>query len=260
MNFDTSNSARARGVWIVRVDAASALQIETLRGSLSSREQARLDALRNHDDKVGFAAAHVLTRVALSQLFPIPAEDWNFDYTELGKPFAVSPHGYEDIHFSLSHTRGLVGCAVARTPVGIDLEALNHDLDVDSLIASTIAPHELAQLSNCAPKQKVRRFLSLWTLKEALSKALGVGLNVPFSKIVIELGTADAPQLVDMPASLGDTSRWNLRVLDCGVGHLGAVVDSEPQSAVPPCIGWLKAEALSSPNPVWGPPRNAPRE
>lgn len=79
---------------------------------------------------------------------------------------------------SLSHSGGLAALAVAPvgTRVGVDLEVVRERRDVTRLARFAFAPPEVAQLEALPAAFRVERFYTLWTLKEACIKALGLQL------------------------------------------------------------------------------------
>ena len=77
--------------------------------------------------------------------------------------------GFPDIHFSLSHCREAVACAVDRVPVGIDVECIDR-LDAD-VVAVTMSEREQEQIA-ASPQPEVE-FTRLWTMKESLYKLTG---------------------------------------------------------------------------------------
>lgn len=93
-----------------------------------------------------------------------------FHYGEHGKPLLV---GHPEIHFSLSHCRVAVACAVDRQPVGIDVESVREYSP--QLARYTMSDAELAEIGR-APDAAVA-FTRLWTRKEALLKLTGEGLR-----------------------------------------------------------------------------------
>ena len=89
----------------------------------------------------------------------------------LGKPyFAEGPW-----HFSITHTRGQVFCALAQQPVGIDAERLDRQIS-PTLAEKILSPSELMQYREAEDPQ--RALLTFWVLKEAEAKASGKGLRI----------------------------------------------------------------------------------
>ena len=62
-----------------------------------------------------------LLRAGVSKDFLSKEESLIFAYGPSGKPFF---HDLPDVHFNISHTGGLVVCAVGNIPIGIDAERI----------------------------------------------------------------------------------------------------------------------------------------
>src|SRR6266403_1164813 len=86
-------------------------------------------------------------------------------------------------------TRGMVACAVTRdADVGIDVEGTDRDVRAGDISARFFASSETAALARLAPELRTRRFFDLWTLKEALIKATGLGLAQSMDRFVFDVG------------------------------------------------------------------------
>lgn len=104
-------------------------------------------------------------------------EQPTFVYNEHGKPsLALPPTGGdgEGLHFSLSHCKEGVCCAISDKPVGIDIESANRKIS-DSVIRYSMNEGEQALIRESDDPQ--RTFLRLWTQKEAVLKRLGTGIR-----------------------------------------------------------------------------------
>src|SRR5262249_38781671 len=70
-----------------------------------------------------FLLARGLLRTTLSRYADAPPAAWVFPATGHGKPEIAAPAGLPPLRFNLSHTDGLVACAVAAgREVGVDVE------------------------------------------------------------------------------------------------------------------------------------------
>ena len=87
-----------------------------------------------------------------------------------GKPYFAEG----GCHFSVSHTKKLVFCALSKQPVGIDAEDLSREIKL-SLAEKILSPYEYAQFQTAADKKKA--LLTFWVLKEAAGKLSGEGIN-----------------------------------------------------------------------------------
>ena len=89
---------------------------------------------------------------------------------ERGKPYFVdSPW-----HFSISHTKRRVFCALSPVPIGIDAEEMDRDINL-RLAEKILSPAEKAHFDSAADKRLA--LLKFWVLKEAAAKLSGEGLK-----------------------------------------------------------------------------------
>ena len=91
--------------------------------------------------------------------------------TALGKPYFVDC----PMHFSVSHTKNHVFCALSEHPVGIDAEELDRNICLD-LAEKILSPCELAEFHSAENPRLA--LLTFWVLKEAEAKCTGKGLAV----------------------------------------------------------------------------------
>jgi 4'-phosphopantetheinyl transferase len=129
-----------------------------------------------------FIAAHTLLRSMLATYLDPPPQPWRFLRDLNGKPRIDSAIGSCEVAFSLSHARGLVAVAMAsQGQVGVDVEKIE-PAKADFTVAETyFAPAEVQMLRQAAPCDRTMCFFCLWTLKEAYTKALGAGLEMPLN-------------------------------------------------------------------------------
>lgn len=85
-----------------------------------------------------------------------------------------------DLHLSLSHSHGLVACAVASQPVGVDIEVLTRKprSSLNELAELACTPLQREQLNAIADEQQRHlQFMQWWSLKEAWFKRAGTGVD-----------------------------------------------------------------------------------
>jgi len=90
--------------------------------------------------------------------------------TSRGKPYFIDV----PVHFSISHTKRRVFCALSDRPIGIDAEEINRDIDL-RLADKILSPAERIRYDT-APDKRLA-LLTFWVLKEAAAKASGEGLR-----------------------------------------------------------------------------------
>ena len=171
---------RTQGLAALDDDALA--QYNALLDDTETARAARFLRAANRDE---FVAAHGLKRLILGEILGVAPKSLRFR-TDLpgGKPMLDLP-GAPKIRFNLSHTGGLVACAVAcGIEVGIDVEAIDRPVD-PGLVKHYFAPDEAAWLADFEGAQRDEKFMALWTLKEAVIKALGLGLSVGLDRFSV---------------------------------------------------------------------------
>jgi phosphopantetheinyl transferase len=122
--------------------------------------------------------------------------------TPQGKP--VLPGS--QLRFNLAHSGEVALVAVARDrDVGVDVERVREDADRWALVDHALTAGERRQLQRVAPAGRAHAFLSMWTKKEALLKAAGVGLAIEPALVELE---GDA--VVAVPPELGTADDWTV--------------------------------------------------
>ena len=176
-------------IWFRITQSLSAEDVDLARLTLSPDERARCDRFVFERDRRDFAAAHALLRDVLSRYGWLSPAEWTFTAEAGGKPHLADP---SELQFNIAHTRGLVACALSLSgPIGVDVESIAYDRDVELIAERYFAPAELADLR--AFPDSTRRcayFTELWTSKEAYLKALGSGLQRPLNEIAFRFSGA----------------------------------------------------------------------
>lgn len=148
-----------------RMDECSEAEVQRLLPLVS--EQRREQALRYKHIFGQYCC--LKSWLMLMELIGIPEyrnTDWR--YNEHGKPsFRLSPFASR-LYFSISHCKQGIAVATDDRPIGIDIEGIRH-ADAD-LIARTMSEEEREGMDE-------RKFTRLWTQKEAVVKAQGVGIQ-----------------------------------------------------------------------------------
>jgi phosphopantetheinyl transferase len=104
-----------------------------------------------------------------------------------GRPLPASPSNRS---LSISHTPALLALAIRNHGrIGIDLETLPGPADLNPL-PQGLTPAEQQHLLALNPADLPLAFSRLWTAKEALSKALGLGNTLDLAQLEIRLDHA----------------------------------------------------------------------
>ena len=109
-----------------------------------------------------------------------------FGASEHGKPFALVDGRAAPVSFNVSHSgkHGLIAFS-AQGRLGVDVEERVTRIDLDGISEAVFGPEEQADFASAGEPEKPRLFFTLWTLKEALIKALGTGFSLNPSRFEI---------------------------------------------------------------------------
>ncbi|MEU9055886.1 4'-phosphopantetheinyl transferase superfamily protein [Streptomyces sp. NPDC048384] len=205
-------------------------------GELDEHERRRAAAYRRQSDRQMYVAAHVGLRRVLSvytgvapRSLPLGRE-WCEECGERhGRPVLVDLPGAPE--FSLSHSHGLALVAVARTRVGVDVQALPSPETVDACLP-LLHPAERQEITRLPADRRQTAFARLWSRKEAYLKGLGTGLA----------RAADLDYLGEAAESWRPTG-WTVRNMPLCDGHVGAAAlagDKDWRTALHPVPAeWL---------------------
>lgn len=161
-----------------------------------------------------YLITRALIRSTLSHYHPsIHPQDWRFEQNQWGKPSLVSEQNPNNWVFNLSHTDGLIVCAITKDQsLGVDVEDISRDGETIKIADRYFSPQEYRALIALPEQKQTDRFFDLWTLKESYIKACGKGLAIPLDEFSFSFAEDDSSvegiQLATETAREDDPSLW----------------------------------------------------
>lgn len=157
-------------IWRLRINPLCD-QLSDLLSGLSSSEQERCLAYYRAGDRLRYAVCRVVLRRLLAARLGCQPAAVQIIFNPHGKPQLPPGAG---LHFNLSHSGRYALLAISeRGPVGVDVE-YRYDSGVSSDLQSCLTEDERHY---CAMHpQPALSFFQVWSGKEALLKALGLGV------------------------------------------------------------------------------------
>ena len=128
-----------------------------------------------------------IKRIANNQL-GIAKERLIIDKNKYGKPFFVN---FPNVHYNVSHTKGLIVCAISDSCVGIDIERIK---PFNKRIVERFFSENEREYIFASKENQDERFAEIWTKKESYIKWLGKGMAIPFESFDV-LSFRKAPKL-----------------------------------------------------------------
>lgn len=248
-------------LWLAEPEGLSNPELEeSWKSLLSPDELAQSIQFRFDKDRWQYIAAHALLRTALSLHTGRDASHLQFSTNDFGKP-NLDPH--RDVHFNISHTRHLAACVVSRCgEVGFDVEGFDRAQEITELGTEVCSSQELLSIKALNDESPERSATTLWTLKEAYLKALGIGLSVPMNKVSFAFEAHGTMQVHVADKIDARVDRWSFGLLEYERHSIAIVAENllKPDFSIwklrgptrevtelpRPAVTWFRSEKSSS--------------
>jgi len=210
--------------------------------TLSAAEQAAANRFHHQADRLRFIVRRAARRDILGQRLGLDPGQVVFAQGPFGQP-AVSTAPTQSLNFSTSSTHNLAVVAVTSaclgTPsapgepnaiedpsgparqvsnrsIGIDVEAHRGTAKDLAGVMQLLAPEEQSALERLLPDARIVAFYDCWTRKEALLKALGLGLSAALDQFAVTLEPDRPASLLRLSLPASSVHDWSLIPLELG--------------------------------------------
>jgi 4'-phosphopantetheinyl transferase len=209
-------------VWVVEIgDDADLLPL------LSAEERARAARFTDKGRRE-FAVARAVLRAILGNYLGLPPPA--VPVVDAGKPHLADG----ELEFSVSHAGDVALIAIARAPVGVDIECVE-PIGADELAGLgefVFSERERETWLGRPPSDRLGAYYRLWTQKEAYLKATGEGIaGRPLTEIELVV-TPDGPRLVAVSGTSADAAGWSVFDLEVRPGYVGVAVVKQPRARI----------------------------
>jgi 4'-phosphopantetheinyl transferase len=165
-------------------------------------------ALRMSDrtDAVWYLASHAVLRSMLASALGVSPNHLELTTRSCGKPGIAG----DPLRFNMSRSGAtvLIGISVSRD-IGVDIEIQRRVPSLEGLAQANLSPSEYAAWLASEPLSRDRKFLELWTRKEACVKAAGIGNSLPLDRVDVGGEALEAPIRVAFRFGSRD---WSVRL------------------------------------------------
>jgi phosphopantetheinyl transferase len=148
------------------------------------QEQAR--AIVNRNRRIAHIASRSLIRLALSEYSGkmVRPDAWRFTTNPFGK-LTLARANRRKLSFSISYAMSMLMIGVSESrQIGVDLEPVP-DWTYADVTWDSLTERETLTLLSLPAAERYPAFLKIWTLKEAYTKCLGVGVSLDFRDIEV---------------------------------------------------------------------------
>lgn len=183
LNSPSAGSA-AVALWLAG-PAGSGGVPELLWNCLSNDEKDRANRFLKEQDRTLFAMTRAFLRLLLGEATKVPADKIIFAEGPFGKPRLAGTGGP---HFNVSHSGSWALIGLSDThPIGVDIEFMRRGSDELGVARSFFSDAEYGALESLENGMRHQSFYQIWTCKEAVLKAFGVGIPQHLKDFSVEL-------------------------------------------------------------------------
>jgi len=191
---------------------------------LSSEEHARAARFIPKHARQHFVLTRAVLRTVLGAYLAADPKKLVFQTSEQNKPSLGPLHADSGISFNVAHSGALALLAFSRRrELGVDVEQIRRDVDVESIARRFFSPHELKQLAAVAAEDRVEAFFRCWTRKEAYIKAQGEGLGLPLDQFDVSVAAGSDSALLATRPDGAEAARWSLCDVAIDLGYVAAL-------------------------------------
>lgn len=189
-------------VYLADLDGCEAVSEIPYENYLSEEEKVRLNLITFPRSRNRVMLRRSLTRMIISSYLNCYPEKIRFYRNSYGKPSVLEP--VTDLKFNLSHSgKYLILITDRNREVGIDIEtAHSFQKRKHEIMESIYSCEELTYYQSLPARKQYQMFCRTWVMKEAVIKALSLGLTADLRKISL-------PVDVDIPCSILSLDFYN---------------------------------------------------
>jgi 4'-phosphopantetheinyl transferase len=216
-------------------------QWTSLNKFLTDDERDRAARFRVNSPRQQFVICRATLRRLLSSLCGIEPKQIPLICENHGKPRVTNAtlgRSGPEIEFNVSHSGhfGLIALTL-ESPVGIDVEEHNSDVQMLKVAERFFAPEETAALHKLSPEKQLAGFYRGWTCKEAYIKAKGAGLSLSLCSFCVEIDPDCPASLLRINDQPHEPAKWTTQSLEIGQNYAAAVMVARPNCQIE-CWNW----------------------
>ena len=141
-------------LWRARVQDM-AQSVAEFSATLSPDEHQRASSFRRAHDREAFVLRRAILRAILSQYLPLGPAEIRFRYGGFGKPYLEPGSHRPELRFNLTHSRGLMLCAVSLgRALGVDVYANRRGNRRADRVRDLAGPPRLERDAGCADERE----------------------------------------------------------------------------------------------------------
>jgi 4'-phosphopantetheinyl transferase len=166
----------------------SSERYQVARSLLSKQENEYLGRIKAPQRHIEYVFGRFILKKILSCYLQIPASSILIQPDKVGKPRLMGKYLMPKLGFNISHSADIFVLSICQQgEIGVDVEVINNRMlpDIDSIAKQHFSSAEQNILIDSCSQTRLDHFFRIWTLKESILKAIGVGFRIPLALINI---------------------------------------------------------------------------
>lgn len=155
---------------IIDINDFSKAEYEYFFSLMENERREKINRFRFDEDKKRSVFGEMLAKKMIAKHFDKTYEEVIIKADETGKLYAENL----DIHFNISHSGEFVICALSDKQIGVDIEKIR---DIKDNLINHVCTKDEKDYIIKNENEKNKRFIEIWTAKEAYFKYLGTGIT-----------------------------------------------------------------------------------
>lgn len=155
---------------------------------LSKQELSEYESFGIQERRNQYLISRWLSKSLLGSLLGISAIDVSTTKGPLGKPYLEDKLNSLKIDFNISHTKEITLVGIAhQMQIGVDVEKIVEKKKSNDLAGRFFMPSEAKwQAEGSSAQEQVSRFFRIWSMKEAVIKAIGGGVFQNIKQVTLQ--------------------------------------------------------------------------
>lgn len=163
-------------------------EVIPLKACLNEEEVKKAGRFFFNKDRQRYIICRSVLKILLAQLTDQDISTIHLKQNKGQKPYLPQ---HPNICFNLSYSKNQVLITIDEKMIGVDIEKVESTFDYTSIIREVFTKEEVIFVN--ASKNHAKTFYKLWTRKEAIVKAIGIGIEDSFKQISCLNGANDQP-------------------------------------------------------------------
>lgn len=210
-------------LWLIRVNEYLN-DLNRLFSWLNQEEKHQAMRFKFNTDRQSYTIAHGMLRFILGYYLNISPENIQIEVGQYGKPNIDSKQNHIDLNFNISHSKNCILIGIAQhQEIGVDIEYQRDKIEFLDIIERFFSVIEVTLFQEVPQAEQCNAFYNRWACKEAVIKAIGLGLFQALDSFDIELSVNQQPRMLNFRNSHLKSDDWRIHLLDLEPHYSAAV-------------------------------------